>query len=289
MKKKIVRSIAVLPTLLTLGNAFCGFLALAYVADALGGFGRNPDLGPDILLKRAAWLIFLGMVFDALDGFIARLAGSDSNFGAELDSLCDVLTFGVAPAFLAKVLVQQEKGAMLSTHPRVVLWFAVLYVACAVMRLARYNVENMAGRKGPSSFFSGLPTPGAAGVLGSLILLRYELLDNEAVQDFLGERFCAGGALYILHALPFLVVALGFLMVSRIPFAHAVNWLTHGRRPFLYVIVLIFFLILVVFFTEIVFALIFVGYVVFSLGAFLIPGPWSREFRKLEEEDENTE
>ena len=284
MKKKIVRTIAVVPTLLTLGNAFCGFLALAYVADALGDFGRNPEVGPEVLLKRSAWLIFLGMVFDALDGLIARLARSDSAFGAELDSLCDVITFGVAPAFLVKVLAQRDPS-LFSAHPRVALWFCVLFVACAILRLARYNVENIEGRKGPTHFFVGLPTPAAAGVLASLVLIRHSLLHDKAFTGLLGEALAARIADGILHGLPFLLVFLGLLMVSRVPFVHAVNWLTRGRRPFPFVILLIGLLILAVFFTEIVLALAFVGYVVFSLVAFLIPGPWRKGFQIQEQDD----
>ena len=75
--------------------------------------------------------------FDALDGRIARLTRTDSAFGAELDSLCDVITFAVAPAFFVKVLLQRADPNLFAAHPRIGLWISVLFVACAILRLAR--------------------------------------------------------------------------------------------------------------------------------------------------------
>ena len=281
MKKRIVRSISVLPTLLTLGNAFCGFLAMAYVADALGGFHLDPSVSPDVLLQRSAWLIFLAMVFDALDGRIARITRTDSSFGAELDSLCDVITFGVAPAFLIKVLVQRTSPSLFATHPRIALWFSVLYVACAVLRLARYNVENMAGRKGPAHYFVGLPTPAAAGVLASLVLLHYDLQTSTLLPSLGIPRLGQAAATYLVHVLPFLTLALALLMISRVPFAHMVNRLTRGRRTFGYMVFLIFVVILAVFHTEMVLAVAFGGYVLWSIVAWAVPGPWRRSMTRL--------
>jgi len=285
VKKRIVRTISVLPTLLTLGNAFCGFLALAYVADAIGGFGRSPSVSPDVLLIRAAWLIFLAMVFDALDGRIARITRTDSSFGAELDSLCDVITFAVAPAFFVKVMVQRAEPSLFARHPRIALWFSVLFVTCAALRLARYNVENISGRKGPTHYFLGLPTPASAGVLASLVLLHFDLKQGDVFSSIFGQSACNVAATYIVHLLPFLAVVLGLLMISRVPFAHAVNRLTRGRRPLTYVITLIFFLILAIFFTEAFLAVAFCGYVIWSVTLYVIPGPWRRDMTKLAEEN----
>ena len=291
MKKRIVRSISVLPTLLTLGNAFCGFLAMAYVADAVGGFGRNPAVSPDELIQRAAWLVFLAMVFDALDGRIARITRTDSNFGAELDSLCDVITFGVTPAFLVKVIVQQDAPNLFATHPRLALWFSVLFVACSILRLARYNVENISGRSGPQHYFRGLPTPAAAGVIASLVVLHYDLQRNQLLIDIFGKGACDAFGSLLLNSLPVLAVLLGLLMISRFPFAHVVNRLTRGRRPLTYVITLIFFLVLAAFFTEVFLAVAFCGYVIGSLAAKLVPGPWRRDIDRFagEEEDDDEE
>ncbi|MBN2489730.1 MAG: CDP-alcohol phosphatidyltransferase family protein [Planctomycetes bacterium] len=289
MKKRIVRTISVLPTLLTLGNAFCGFLAMAYVADAVGGFGRDPSIAPAVLIQRAAWLVFLAMVFDALDGRIARITRTDSSFGAELDSLCDVITFGATPAFLVKVIVQLDAPNLFATRPRIALWFSVLFVACAILRLARYNVENLSGRIGPRHYFRGLPTPAAAGVVASLVLLHYDLLRNETLAAVFGKSACTWASAWILNALPVVAVLLGLLMISRLPFTHLVNRLTRGRRPFLYVIMLVFLLVLAAFLTEVFLAVAFCGYVAGSLAALVVPGPWRRDIDRFATEEEEAE
>src|SRR4051794_24280807 len=97
MREPAVKKIAVLPTLLTLGNGICGFAAIAYASKIL------PTATPeenDAYFAWAGWFILFGMIFDMLDGYVARLSKTASDFGGELDSLCDVVTFGVTPAFL---------------------------------------------------------------------------------------------------------------------------------------------------------------------------------------------
>ena len=99
-------ALQVLPTLVTLGNVLAGFLAISYVVDA---WAQSADVAArDALWVRAGWCIVFGMVCDALDGRVARLTGAASAFGAELDSLADMITFGVAPALLAKSVAQSE-------------------------------------------------------------------------------------------------------------------------------------------------------------------------------------
>lgn len=268
MRRRIVRSVAVLPTLLTLGNVFCGFLSMAYVADALGGMGREAELGEAGLLERAAWFLFLGMAFDALDGALARMTRHQSAFGAELDSLCDAVTFGAAPAFLVKVVAQVEAPTLFSHHPRVALWFSVLFTACAVLRLARYNVENYRGRAGPSQHFVGLPTPGAAGVLASLVLLHFKLRRDAGLDPWLGAGTSKVVATGLLHLFPFLMVGLGLLMISRVPFVHMLNRLTARRRPPTYVVLLLLGFVLFLFLPHYALATVFCGYVLASLGRY---------------------
>ena len=98
-----IRTIAVFPTLLTLGNLICGFFAIVVAAridkPVLESW-HNSMVGDARNLMLSGWLIFLAMVFDGLDGYVARLARTTSDFGAQLDSLCDVVSFGVAPGFL---------------------------------------------------------------------------------------------------------------------------------------------------------------------------------------------
>ena len=154
-----VRRIAILPTLLTLGNAVCGFASIHYASKIKLGMGEEE-------VRQLFWiggvLIFAAMVFDVLDGYVARLSKSASDFGGQLDSLCDAISFGLAPAFLLLRMCQEWIEPPFK-HGVVVI--AALYMVCALLRLARFNLENSPD---PNSHkrFKGLPSPAAAGCLG---------------------------------------------------------------------------------------------------------------------------
>ncbi len=145
-----IRPVAILPTLCTLGNTFCGFLAISKIADAL--LHQNAEAFRQNIVF-AAWMIVLAMVFDALDGKIARLTNQTTDFGAQLDSLTDLITFGVAPAFLVKVVadytfttqgvVYQDKLPLLLTS---------VYAICAALRLARFTLETEPDPKAHETF-----------------------------------------------------------------------------------------------------------------------------------------
>src|SRR4051794_6657888 len=111
-----MRKIAILPTLCTLGNGICGFTSILCAAHAGLSSGWSPQLAAYV----SGWLIFVAMLFDVLDGYVARRSKTASPFGAELDSLCDAISFGVAPAFL---LIQL--GAKLEARPARDLFFVV--------------------------------------------------------------------------------------------------------------------------------------------------------------------
>ncbi|MBM3978590.1 MAG: hypothetical protein FJ299_16575, partial [Planctomycetes bacterium] len=105
MRPPRANKIHLLPNLITLGNAFCGLLALSYAID---GLAFRDDALFYAKMEQACFLVFLAMIFDALDGWVARLTGTASELGAQLDSFSDALTFGVTPALLAKVLIEHE-------------------------------------------------------------------------------------------------------------------------------------------------------------------------------------
>ena len=138
---KPARLIAVFPTLLTLGNAACGFGAITFAAKVTHSPSESVIYGP---LFFSALCIFAGMLFDMFDGAAARLTGNTSELGAELDSLCDAITFGVAPAFLMLQFVnfpiwQENEYSLPFIYPARLVWtIGVLYVLCAILRLARY-------------------------------------------------------------------------------------------------------------------------------------------------------
>jgi CDP-diacylglycerol---serine O-phosphatidyltransferase len=150
LRQKVqARGIFLLPSLLTTGNLFCGFFAMLLTVESR--------------YFEASLAIFVAMVMDMLDGRVARLMKATSQFGVEFDSLADVVSFCVAPGFLIYSFALAGLG-----RPA---WFAAfLFVICGALRLARFNVyTGVVDRR----FFVGLPTPAAAGVLVSTVLLLY--------------------------------------------------------------------------------------------------------------------
>ena len=238
-----LREVPVLPSLVTLGNLFCGFLAIAKVADALR-MARPGEAFDTVapLFATATVLILVAMVLDALDGRIARMTGQMTPFGAQLDSMADMVTFGVAPAFLGKVLVdwhaQTDPNHLLPLHPKLYYAAAAVYVLCAALRLARFNVETGMDEDDHREF-KGLPSPAAASVVCALIALFCTRNDPDAE---LG-RWILGPAHFdaIVVVMPAVLVLLGLLMVSRVPYMHAMHTILRKRHsmPFLSALVVL--------------------------------------------------
>jgi CDP-diacylglycerol--serine O-phosphatidyltransferase len=235
-----LRTIALLPTLITLGNGVCGVAAIfkTGVGLATGIHGH---------FTAAAWLILVAMVFDALDGFVARLTRTASNFGAALDSLCDLVTFGVAPAFLTFALARDNMETMNHLWVRPVEVVCGLYAICALIRLARFTVETTPDENSHREF-AGLPSPAAAGVLASAVLPASALVQWPDLQRA------------IQLALPGLALATAFLMVSRVKYIHVVNRVLKGRRPFIALIEIALGISLLVLLREFAFFILFFGY-----------------------------
>ncbi len=279
------RRIQLLPNLITLGNAFCGLLALAKAIDALTLSTDDPIVFYQ-KMETACFLVFLGMIFDSLDGFVARLVGSESEFGAQLDSFSDALTFGVVPAMLAKVLIEHEEPlTRASGDARLHFVAAAIFALMAILRLVRYNLEpdepheqDERGRKKDKGF-RGLPSPAAAGVVAATIWLylilrqpELELLEGTPtpMQKVLGwmETVHWGP---ILDWVPTTLVAMlpivGLLMVSNVRYVHAVSFLT-GRGQFFTLVGLVFFLVM--FFIAPV-PFLFVFFLGFTLSGLVLP------------------
>ncbi len=250
------RSVEMLPTVVTLGNLFCGFLAIAYIADSLHAIdtARRVDLQVS-----AVFFIFLAMMFDAIDGKVARMTGLTTRFGAELDSICDVVSFGAAPAFLFKVLAESGPDGL---RPKAALIIAVIYLACSALRLARFNVETDADEES-HHFFQGLPTPAAAAVLISLVWLNATLDPGS-------------GNSWVRTALRGVLPLLGFLMVSRIRYVHVASWIFRRKSKPMFTLIL-FGAALVVLFHDVLIPALCVG--------FMLSGPawWAwRRWRQSE-------
>ncbi|NNJ26074.1 CDP-alcohol phosphatidyltransferase family protein [Alienimonas chondri] len=236
-KKRRPRLIAVLPTLLTLGNAACGFAAITIASNVQAvGLGELPaDEAAGGHLFVSALLIFAAMVFDAFDGSAARLLGQSSDLGAQLDSLCDALSFGVAPAFLMLQLVNHTfdaQGELWFVWPGRVLWgAAVLFVLCTILRLARFNVET--DEEDDHSIFRGLPSPAAAAVVASVPLVMNGLLDladgERGWTDWIDD-VAAWTVAAVKIGLPVVTLLAAGLMVSGVRYPHVVNQTLRGRK-----------------------------------------------------------
>jgi len=209
-------TLAVLPTLLTLGNGVCGMAAIAVATSAL------LEWTPQDQLFVAGLLIFGGMVFDALDGSAARMTGQSSEFGAQLDSLCDAITFGAAPA----VIVWRFGDPL----PYRISWaIGVIFTLCVLIRLARFNVETK--EDDSHEGFDGLPSPAAAGAIASFTIAmpHLESLTHEEYRQSI--RSAAHAALMVgEYLVPVLAVLLAYLMVSRFTYPHIVQQWMSGRR-----------------------------------------------------------
>lgn len=215
-RKRRRLTLAVLPTLLTLGNGVCGMASIAVATSALLDWTNEEQLFV------AGLLIFAGMVFDALDGSAARMTGQSSEFGAQLDSLCDAITFGAAPA----VIVWRFSDIL----PHRIAWaIGVIFALCVLIRLARFNVET--GEDDKHEGFDGLPSPAAAGTIASFTIAmpQVEYLTHESDTAWIRQaaEFTLSSCEYLV---PALAVPLAYLMVSRLTYPHVVQQWIRGRR-----------------------------------------------------------
>jgi CDP-diacylglycerol--serine O-phosphatidyltransferase len=226
---------------MTLGNLLCGFAAIHFAVRAMYDFGAGvPEptvttlhrsiiertLPPPLLV--GAWLVLVGMLFDCVDGLLARVTRSTTDFGGQLDSLADVITFGVAPATLMVAFLTKEMGTEALPSPisehflgRAAWVSAAIYVSFTAVRLARYNVEHARADFDHRSF-RGLPSPGAACVIVALILSQAQL------------PVTAGYV--IVYTMPVVTAAIALLMVSRIPYRRFHRAYLLGRKPFSHVV-----------------------------------------------------
>jgi CDP-diacylglycerol---serine O-phosphatidyltransferase len=162
-----------LPNLLTAGNLFCGFVALTKIVDA-DPFAEDYF----IQIKYALAFILLACIFDLFDGRVARMGGIESPFGREFDSLADLISFGVAPAFLVQRVVLADVFGQ--GQYRSISWFiASIYLLCGAFRLARFNCLAVMNTGKGGKDFLGFPIPSAAGLVASLTLLIIHFNEKE--------------------------------------------------------------------------------------------------------------
>lgn len=231
--------IAMLPSAATLGNLLCGFVAVmccvlstraAYSEILATGVHKRIAMLLPTDVAIGCYLIVAAMFFDVLDGRLARIARRTTEFGAQLDSIADVVSFGVAPIMLYLTLLMQlatpasGEPTVFPIQWRLALTAGMIFISCAAIRLARYNAENIQSESGTQKF-SGLPTPAAAAVVIGLLALHEHLVLEGSVA--LGVDWPS----VIRWALIPTAVGLGLLMVSRMDYVHVFNVYVRRDRP----------------------------------------------------------
>ena len=267
-----------LPNLMTAGNLFCGFVAVIKCIQArlITDGGEYATLHPTLswsdLYTQAVWLILASVVFDSLDGRLARMGGRTSLFGAEFDSLADVVSFGMAPALMMFFLILAPREDF--QWFRELGWLiAFVYLLCGAVRLARFNVitNPLLHRAEAESHkdFLGLPIPAAAGTVASLVLLLVNMSRN------------ARELRQMTLALPLILVLVSFLMVStiRYPSFKQINWETKTRfRTFIGLFIAV---VVSLKLREVVIFFIFLTYIAYGLFAHYQRGVRHAQMRAL--------
>ena len=263
-----------LPNLLTAGNLFCGFVALTYIVEA--------NLTPDPFTNTVNWMpikwalafILLACIFDLFDGRVARMGGHESPFGREFDSLADLISFGVAPAFLVHRVVLRH--ALPEDYTELGWFIASIYLICGAFRLARFNCLSAMNLPGAGKDFLGFPIPSAAGLVASLTLFIIKL--NEKSKDL-------GVWGYLL---PVVLLFLSAMMVSEVRYPSFKTLGLRSTATFSKVIFAALFVGSLLVLREkilyYVLPLFFTGYLVYGFIRPRLSRAWRRE---IEEEDED--
>jgi CDP-diacylglycerol--serine O-phosphatidyltransferase len=235
------RGVYLLPNLFTTGALFAGFYAI--IAAMRGDFESAPIA------------VFFAMVFDGLDGRIARLTNTSSKFGAEFDSLSDMVSFGVAPALVMFSWALGDLGKF--------GWSAAfIYLACAALRLARFNTQIDTS---DGHYFTGLPSPSAAAIVASTVWVCHDL-------GWVGEALP-----YELSVLVGLLTAtVGFLMIANFPYYSFKGIDFRGRVPFVVIILVVLLFSLVTVDPPTVFL---IGFLVYAAS-----GPFMKLVRRGQEQ-----
>ncbi len=235
LRERRRQSVFLLPGLFTTGNLLCGFYAIVLTFD--GDY------------RWAALVLFAGMVLDVLDGKVARLTRTTTQFGLEYDSLADVVSFGVAPAVLLYSWALVQLGQSSALAGRIGAGAAFLYVLCTALRLARFNVlTGITDRR----YFIGLPSPGAAGAVASMVL-------------FFGPTRFGPAELFALACATFL---LAFLMISNIRYYSFKQFDVAKRHPIGVLLVAALAIIIVITYRE--------TFPFLAFGAYALSGPVRR-------------
>ena len=225
--RSLLRWLKFIPNSLTLCNSLCGYAAILITLQAYKNAGDNQAMAT--IFAWSAGMILFAMVFDMFDGFTARLLNATSLEGLQMDSLADMTTFGVAPATLVAVMAHNMRHIERTGGFIPICILCGIYLGCAALRLATYNVHAMYEKKS-SETFTGLPSPGAAAALCTIILFAATEKGGNALRDY-------------FRYLPTYAMALGFLMVSQVPYLHFGKFLVSARHNRKRAMIVIFLLL----------------------------------------------
>jgi len=256
-----------LPNLLTAGNLFCGFVALTKIVEA--------ELPGDFQqIKVALGFILLACIFDLFDGRVARMGGVESPFGREFDSLADLISFGVAPAFLVHRVVLKD---VFGVHAEWGWFIASVYLICGAFRLARFNCLAQSGGGGGKEFL-GFPIPSAAGLVASLTLLIIQLNERERT---------LGNWKYLLVVV---MVFLSAMMVSTVKYPSFKSLGLRSTSTFIRAITAALFLGLILVLREkILYYVLPAFFTLYLVYGFIRPRISRRVRENIEEEEEDEE
>lgn len=267
-----------LPNLLTAGNLFCGFVALTKIVDA--------NLAPDIVTGKVNWMpiqlalafILLACIFDLFDGRVARMGGVESPFGREFDSLADLVSFGVAPAFLVQRVVLANVFPL--EYQRISWFIASIYLLCGAFRLARFNCLSAMHLPGASKDFLGFPIPSAAGLVASLTLLIIHFNQNEKSLGYWN---------YFIAAV---LIFLSAMMVSTVKYPSFKSLGLRSQNTFVKAIGVALFVGLILVLREkilfYVLPIFFTAYLIYGFVRPSLSRAWRREIEEDDDEPNGT-
>lgn len=244
MRRQPRRGVYILPSILSIGNLFCGFYAIIAIY-------KND-------YSKAALAIIIALVVDFLDGAVARMVKATSDFGVELDSLSDLVSFGVAPGMLAYVYAMKPFG-------RIGWLAAFLFAACGALRLARFNIQT---KKLDTRYFVGLPIPAAAGIIASSVLF----LGNTPSLEIFEYQILSPEVTSALMVV--LVAVTAFLMVSKIRYRSLKEFDISRRHPFTILISVLLTMLIIASEPNL---LLFTFFFLYALSGFLRYLPFRRK------------
>jgi CDP-diacylglycerol--serine O-phosphatidyltransferase len=261
-----------LPNLMTAGNLFCGFMALTKIVQADLSDNNFRDI------RLALLFILLACIFDLFDGRLARMGGQESPFGREFDSLADIISFGVAPAFLVHRIVLRD---VFAPHPQIGWFIASIYLICGAFRLARFNCLAAQAGTGGGKDFLGFPIPAAAGLVASLTWLLMWMGDH----GWLDERFNKSIWRFVL---PVILLFLSWMMVSEVRYPTFKTLDLKATRTFTKTLVAVMVIGSIVVLQEkmliVVLPLFFTAYLAYG---FIRPHVSRRVRREIEDRDDD--